>query len=206
MGLKLLTLFIISILFVSCDKKGSQSLIYTSREPEMFHSRKSDSLNAMGLKAARNGDIDRARTYFQQALKIEPNNPSIINNIGLLQFNIGNLDSAAYYCELSLLQSDSTYINAASNLGLIYFRRQDYDKCITIAEYIEHNSHDGFLIGIAKLNQAMALNEQSRCLEARVAFQKANSLLLDHDGTRKQVQAVEQAVSNCTGFMFIKPN
>ena len=68
-----------------------------------------------------------AEEAFKQALKYEPNNGYILNNLGLLAFNKGLFNEAVSFYEKSI-SVDSNIASRHANLGLAYLSLRQYAK------------------------------------------------------------------------------
>ncbi|MCA9836673.1 MAG: tetratricopeptide repeat protein [Trueperaceae bacterium] len=67
---------------------------------------------------------------FNRALEAFPNSDIVLNNLGLVQIELGRLDLALDYLTKATSQN-SANDQAHLNLGLVYYRLSDYDKAIS---------------------------------------------------------------------------
>jgi Flp pilus assembly protein TadD len=70
------------------------------------------------------GDTTDARRLFGEALRRRPRHARALNDMGVIFFREGNLDSAAYYFNRTL-QVDSLFAEPVGNLGAIALVRGD---------------------------------------------------------------------------------
>ncbi len=68
---------------------------------------------------------DRAAAHYQQALRIRPDQPLVLNNLGYSSYLRGDREVAQQYLEQAL-RHDPNYPLAWENLGLVHTRRGDY--------------------------------------------------------------------------------
>lgn len=71
-----------------------------------------------------NNDIPDAKTYFEKALKIEPNSPDVNYNLGLVAMASGEVDKAEEYFG----KAAQTAGNLNQALGTLYVKKGDYEK------------------------------------------------------------------------------
>jgi len=74
--------------------------------------------NLKGLAAYAAGRFDIALAVFEQAARLEPNNPAYYSNLGYVAFDTGMLEKAYDYQEMALA-NDPGYANAHYGLALI---------------------------------------------------------------------------------------
>jgi len=84
--------------------------------------------NSLGEAYRAKGLLDKAKEQYESALKIE-SNPMFINNLGLVQQQIGEHDSAIECFEKAILQ-DNGFAAAYNNAGNSLRLRGDYDHAI----------------------------------------------------------------------------
>jgi len=89
--------------------------------------------NNLGLMYQNNGKIDIALHFYEQSLKIKPDNPFALCNIGKLKHESGDIDEAIKYYELSLRSKNDTP-EAWNNLGLALHRKNRLMDAITCYE------------------------------------------------------------------------
>ncbi len=73
--------------------------------------------------------LDEALSYFQDLLKDEPENPVILNKIGIVYVHKKELDKAEGYFQKAI-ELDKTYPEPYNNLGNVYYERKDYNTAI----------------------------------------------------------------------------
>ena len=71
----------------------------------------------LGLVHARTGDFGGARSAFEQALRLNPDDAPILYNLGNIHLNLGNLETAARYFG-DALRIDPGMHSARVNLGI----------------------------------------------------------------------------------------
>ena len=68
----------------------------------------------------------KALLYYQEALKILPNEPTILNNLSKVYLSLNKLDEAEKNCLLAIkIKEDDSFKKI---LSIIYFRKQNYEK------------------------------------------------------------------------------
>lgn len=95
-----------------------------------------NNVEAMRLRAVvymEKGYFPIADDFLQQALLIEPNNPSISNNLGSLYFSQKKINKAIRYFEKALI-IDPNFSQAANNLGNVWQELGNTEKAITAYE------------------------------------------------------------------------
>ena len=88
-----------------------------------------DNVNLLELIAVAEAQLAQyqaAEKHLQSALKIAPNKPSLLNNLGNLyqQQSLNDKAEAAY---LNAIKSDPSYANAHNNLGKLYFKTAQFN-------------------------------------------------------------------------------
>ena len=83
---------------------------------------------------------------YKSALKINPNNPTLINNLAKAYFDTNNIELAKNYC-LKALKLNKNDGNIQKILSLIYFRQQNYklgwsyfDGRLDLSDFVKTNS------------------------------------------------------------------
>ncbi len=72
-----------------------------------------------GYNAQMAGDIDKAVSYYQQAIRVDPKYPTPHNDLGIIYEEKGDLEKAAQEYKKAI-ELDSDYAGAYSNLALLY--------------------------------------------------------------------------------------
>ena len=119
---------------------------------EKFETKKSEKFNSEGVELAKKNEFNKAEIKFLKALKIEPNNPTILNNLGNIKKFKNEYEESINYYEKSLIVSDSLYFNSALNLGIVFYKIKNYNKSLKLLEYVISKSTDLKLIEIAYYN------------------------------------------------------
>jgi len=144
-------LFIIIPLFISCEfstknYESNSDKKYQKIGTEVVDSgigdtlalkkgSKAHKLNTKGIKLGIKHEYIEAEKIFNKALLEHPNNPTILNNIGLTFYHRGIYNTAIKYFNQALAISDSTSVMSASNLGLTYYHQMDYARALNIMDF-----------------------------------------------------------------------
>ena len=99
---------------------------------EKFETKKADKLNLEGIELSKKSEYKKAEKIFLNALEIEPNNPTILNNLGNVKDYQNKYEESIKYYEKSLLVSDSLYLNAGLNIGVISYKTKNYNKSLNL--------------------------------------------------------------------------
>ncbi len=73
-----------------------------------------------------------AREHYEQALELSPNNPTVLNNLGLSLAQAGRLDEAIEILEKLAIGEDSS-LQARQNLTMLYVIRGDLESAQKLA-------------------------------------------------------------------------
>lgn len=169
---------------------------------EVFESDKANQLNRKGINLGIEGDNEKAEIILKEALKEEPNNPTILNNLGLTHFNRGEYNKAIAYYTQSLKVSDSTNLLAAMNLGLTYYEQMDYARALKIIDFTikksENDNTTKFIVYIHRLMVNLELEDCSEIQNDRKTIQKLRHNNEVGDFTEK-IEMIDKMISKlCT--------
>ncbi len=133
---------------------------------EYFASKNASKLSRKGVDLGLKKKYDEAEKVFRKALDEEPNNPIILNNIGLTFYNRGIYNEAIKYFTRALKVSDSTSLLAATNLGLTYYEQMDYARALKIMSFtLNQSKNDNTRKLIVRIHRVMVNIELENCNE-----------------------------------------
>ena len=83
----------------------------------------------LALKYHRSGDLQQAENIYREILKIQPDNVDALHFLGILQYQLGNHDSAIE-CIENVLRRNPNDPDAYYNLGDVFLRQGDVKNAI----------------------------------------------------------------------------
>jgi tetratricopeptide (TPR) repeat protein len=205
-----LTLFVIQ--FSSCKKDTSSKIekfgktevdftekgfITTYFGEAQFDTEEVERLNLEAINFAKQGDFSKARSTLLKALKIESDNPIILNNLGNVEHRLKNYQKAIDYYEISLKKSDSIYLNAALNLGLLYWKDYEFEKSARVLEYVLDKSNNDFQIGSAHYQLARTYLDNNQCSKSKSSWDEAREVFKDVEGFQTRLVRLEEEIVSC---------
>lgn len=123
------------------------------------------------FKLHKEGKLDEAENLYLELINTQPQNPEILNFLGLIKLSQKNFDSAETYIHKALtLKKDSYFYE---NLASVYIQQHKYQKACLLLEEAVTTSNCGFEIYF-QLGLAYKNNLQFR--EAETAYLKAHEL------------------------------
>ncbi|EMO28181.1 tetratricopeptide repeat protein [Leptospira interrogans serovar Bataviae str. HAI135] len=67
--------------------------------PKMEQQSKALEFNRQGVTLLSKGDLVQARSFFEKAVKLNPQSPEYVNNVGVTYLNEGKLDQAIVFLQ-----------------------------------------------------------------------------------------------------------
>lgn len=174
MKLYKLLFFLLFLTLISCQnapKKQSdnpQDITHKPLTKFQFKGKKAAKLNQKGIRLSKNKHYKSGRAVFIKALKIEPDNPITLSNLGLNRYLAYDYENAIRYYKKSYNISDSTYHTAAVNLALAYYYKKESRKGIEIASYVIDNTMDKQNLAVARVHRALNYLGINDCQKAKV--------------------------------------
>ena len=80
-----------------------------------------DSLSLLANIFAINRNFDKAKEFLEKAIKIQPKNMNILNNLGAAYKGLGKSKEAINFYQ-KVLEIDSNHTNANYNLGIEFYK------------------------------------------------------------------------------------
>lgn len=77
---------------------------------DRFETKEFDRFNSEGIELSKKSEYEKAELIFLKALRIEPNNPTILNNFRNVKKHHNKYEESIKYYEKSLIISDSLYL------------------------------------------------------------------------------------------------
>jgi tetratricopeptide (TPR) repeat protein len=99
------------------------------RDIKVFPKSAFKAYNNLGEIYKSQGLIDKARIYYETAIKINPQFPQPYSNLGVILRSQGRIDEAIKYYQIAL-KLNPDFIDAHKNLGFAYILKGDKDKAI----------------------------------------------------------------------------
>lgn len=171
---------------------GEISLFIGERK---FETPKAEKLNDDGIKFIKQDSFEKAKESFEKALKIEPNNVIILNNLGTIEHDLKNYYVSISYHEKSFSISDSTYLPAALSLGLLYWKDYDFHKSKQILKYIVENTDEKSTLLVANIYLTWVYSDLNECEKANQSLKNVNYYLDEIGFSDKATEFIE--IENC---------
>ena len=198
---------ILFLLLISCktEKKSEENTIIKRDNKnidlyignEKFESKESGKLNLEGVELAKKSEFKKAEIKLLKALGNEPNNPTILNNLGNVKKYQNEYEESIIYYEKSLLASDSLYLNSALNIGIVTYKIKNYDKSLKLLEYVISESNNLKLIEIAYYNLVLVHLAQNECNKAKTELKKSEQILENNFKFVEQYEYLKSEIRNC---------
>src|SRR5690554_3487903 len=212
--MRIITLFILLIVISSCDRnnKANKSkeesnveIIVGEEKSELgivmgndsFKNDEAKSLNNLGINYIREKQYKKAEEYFLAAFRLEPKNPTILNNLGNIYREIGTDKMALEYYTKSFIASDSTYFNAAYNMGIAYCNLEEYEKSLEVLEYIIAVSKDKNEKLFAEYVIIRVYLSQNQCSKAKQLYDRIKTGLDKFPEFKENRAELEERMENC---------
>mgnify|MGYP003679779301 FL=1 len=209
-----ITFYIFLLVLISCSDRNRSDDKITERHIEIiqredsidldiihgydtFKNQEVCDLNNLGIEYIRNNDYKAAEKEFIAAFRLEPNNPTILNNLGNIYQKIGTEKMALEYYTDSFKSSDSTYINAAYNMGISYCNLKEYEKSEEVLKYVLNHTNDETWQMLAKYTLSRLYLNQNRCEEAKEIYQVIKTDLNHYSKLKLNQKKFEIRLENC---------
>lgn len=201
--MKVVYIFPILFLFFSCkdeinkkkDFKNVEQIV--SSENILFENEEVNKINNEAIEYGKNGFPDKACELLLEAIKIEPNNPTLYNNLGLAYSLQNENKKAILSFQKSLLISDSTLLQAAINLSLEYNKIGQYQKAIKVSNFTITKTQNKQLEISARINKIFSLTQIKKCDEAKNELKKIENYHEYVDIFAKQIDEAKKGIENC---------
>jgi tetratricopeptide (TPR) repeat protein len=140
-------------------------------------------LEVLGRVCLHRSELDQALSAFLSAIKIKPQDSSLLNNAGYIFLKRGDLLQARLYLEQAVAFDDAL-IEAHNNLGITLARMGDRERAIR--EFMAVNDPAG-----AFNNLGVVYMGQKNWIEARDAFRRAVALDPKHEKAQTNLAEAE---------------
>lgn len=161
-----------------------------------FSNPKARELNDKGQIAAKESNFVEAQKLFKEALKLEPNNPVILNNLGFTEHSLDHSNDANQYY-LKAIEIDSTYIKTYANYSLFLYENGDYKKAVKIAEYGIQNTEDNEIMGLCFYHATLSLNQLNECAKAKEYYEQFITLFGEDKRFVASYENLKQEMIKC---------
>ncbi|ULC58597.1 hypothetical protein MBM09_11775 [Flaviramulus sp. BrNp1-15] len=188
------------LLVISClNNKSSDETIEVNFSQktiknQIFKNPEANKTNSIAVEFAKKGENIKAENIFHEALEIEPDNYTIMSNIGLNSLALKKYDKSIEFLKKSITASDSTYFIASSNLGLVYYKTSEYEKSIKILDFVIKNCDDKEIILASYINQAFSYLSIGNCTEAKNNLILIKKIEFEYNA---DVEYVEEKLKKC---------
>lgn len=149
---------------------------YREAERYLSKSNPKEYLSWLGKAALLFQNYDRAMGYYQRAIKKQPSNDTLFEELGFIQYHLGYLKEAKQTFRQSLVLNPRN-AKAYFGLGKTCFKRLEYDEAIDAYKNATSNKskYPDAYVGLGEVYEFMGLYKQ-----ADKAYQKAIKLDPNH--------------------------
>jgi Tfp pilus assembly protein PilF len=168
-----------------------------------------DSISLLANIFAINNDYIKAKEFLLRAIKIQPNNTTILNNLGTASKELKEMNKAMNFYG-KVLKIDSNHTNANYNLGLIFYKLKDLKKA---KKYLEKTITIQPNYALAHFNLGNLQKEFKEFKKAELSYLKAIELRPSFANAHNnlglvfsEVGNIEEAISSYNRAIEISPN
>ncbi len=196
---RILFVLIISSSISSCDKDRSRTVSYDNFD---YQNNKASELNSTGLNLAKNGKYNESIKYFEQSIKMEPNNPITLNNIGVAYYELGENYKSIEYLNRAILASDSSYYPAFSNLLNNYSVLNKTELSIELSSYSIKNSKDNFVTSWSYIHRINNYIKQGKCGLARKDYEHLIMKFPNDESINIYFDDIDKDIKQCYDYHY----
>ncbi len=160
---------IVNCLLEEVEKKssGKRNTSYQKKLDELL----ADQI-AYGENLIEKGEIDKALEYFELLGNQNPHDGRVFNNIGVLEYNKGNIDSAIRNFKISL-DNNPVYVDAAINIvDVLLAQRKSKEAMKVIIDFLSNSSNKN-KEGLFNLSLSRPFSDE-QFLQLQQAMQKGS--------------------------------
>jgi tetratricopeptide (TPR) repeat protein len=188
---------LLALLFSACaevqEEKSPTHIISGNDE---FTTQEALDLNAKGIESGTVGDWNQARDYFNEGLSYEPQNITLLSNLGNVEMLSGNSDEALKIYK-QCIALDTGYFNSYLNCSRILYDNGDQSGVIDFSDKVVRRSNDPMQLGVAHYMLAKVYLDQSKCDSARVHIQKSLEFITAGKQDATQSELLQEQINNC---------
>ncbi len=210
MTLKLLSLIICTLFLIQCktesssNSKDKEAIINVDDSGKItvrsngykFQTKEAEKLNSLAIKKVKSNKAEEALEYLMKAKELEPDNPVIVSNIGLVYQRQLKFDKAVESMKKAIALSDSTYLPATVNLANIYLDKRQFLESKKHSEWALLKIDDLPTKGGIYLNLILADVHLNNCKEALAHLEHLKEIV-KITGQNQFLKAGEKEAENC---------
>lgn len=166
-----------------------------------FEKEETGELYKEGILASFNKNFPRAETKMKAALKLEPNNYSLLNGLGNIYANEERLNKSLEYYDKAIAVSDSIYPGVFLGISKIYAAQEEFQKALAALEYMTKivNNED-YILQVMTYHQLTGVKlALLDCEGAERSFRIYENLTKNDDRFNALKSGVLKLLVNCTG-------
>jgi tetratricopeptide (TPR) repeat protein len=178
------------------NNEQKSNAVHIITDNEEFTTSEALDLNTKGIASGSSGDYNQAREYFNEALKIEPNNVTVLCNLANVEMLAGNEEEAVNIYN-KCIAADSSYYNAYLNCSRILYNR---GESATVQEYcraVLRGSKDPRQTGVAHYMLAKMYHSKSECDSAKKHVQLGLEDLQKAQADLGQIKELQTQIQDC---------
>jgi len=188
------------------DLKTAEVVCYKILSIDQMHF---DSISLLANIFAINNDYVKAKEFLLRAISIQPNNTTILNNLGTASKELGESNEAINFYQ-KVLEIDINHTNANYNLGLIFYKLKELIKA---KNYLEKTIKIQPNYALAHFNLGNLQKESKEFKKAKLSYLKAIDLRPSFANAHNNLGLVfsgmdnpEEAISCYEKAIEINPN
>ena len=190
-------LLIIACACLDAGSKSSRHDRSITIPGSVFETREAEEFNDEGIAQSKKGKFETGKQLFLKALKIEPNNPTVLANLGLNRYMVYDYKNAIDHYQKSYEMSDSTYHIAAVNMGLTYYYDKQFEKGIEITTYVIDNAEDEFILTTARVHRGLNYFGKQECNNLNMDIQFIFGNYYDLEGIQYHIDDLSSKLKEC---------
>jgi Flp pilus assembly protein TadD len=167
-----ITMCVVILLFSCGEEEKRTTHVITGNS--QFTTQEGMDLNSEGITLVNAGDIAGARFKFEEGLRYEPDNATLLGNLGNCSLVEQDFPTAKSYF-LRSIKADTDYVNSIINYARILYEENN-DSAVYWNQCVLRKSTDNSQIGLAHLRLAYTAFDNGNCDEATSHYE----LALDH--------------------------
>lgn len=190
---KLVALFALTLL-LSCGEE-EKPLTHLITGNSQFTTQEALDLNSEGISLVNSGDISGARFKFEEGLNYEPDNATLLGNLGNCAYTEKDFTTAKSYFRQSI-NADSNYLNSIIMYASILYEENN-DSTMYWNQVVLRKSTDPAQLGLSHLRLAYEEHYRGNCDEAKSHYELAIDHLQSANVDMTEARKFELTLENC---------